>query len=313
MSTSGRATGEHLGTPVASIADAAEVPVRSSLKQRSLGLIEGVRAAAWLTTRLAVVKPLLAAAPAAKAATGLVFEELVQLLPEHMAAEVALILGGLLARGADLVAQTTEGEAFRNATSRLATSVSDCLATAQGEALAVEVSDALLRLLKALKSPPAKQVYDATERAAHAALKLAASPEVARLVTSARTALDAVVELAASDSVAAALREAVDAVADALQHHRAAPRAQQDTLSECDSEDDDPAPPKRRRPPNQPPKTRPTSLAALCVLAATLCWTAFALLGLGVVLVHARRALRFRSDDAAEAPRPVACESPYCY
>lgn len=321
-----------LGTPVTSLGFEEQNERRFSVPQEKRGLVDGLRAAAWLTTRLAVVKPLLLAAPAAKATAGLVFEELVQLLPEHVAAEVAVILGSLIARSATLLGETPEGKSCRRSAERLCGDVLEWSATAQGETMAVESSEALLLLMRALRSREAKEFYASCERATHAILRAAATPQALKLVSTVRVTLDAVIDLAASDEAAHAVREAIEAFGLALRHHkesRAQPVPEQDTLSECESDDNDDRdskPPISNRAATKPriltPRRKPRrrNITSLCFFSLFACWSSLALFGTYVLFTNTFYA--HNADRLVEAPRPAASdydtypscrgEYPYC-
>lgn len=321
-----------LGTPVTSLGLEEQSERSYSVPQEKRGLVDGLRAAAWLTTRLAVVKPLLLAAPAAKATAGLVFEELVQLLPEHVAAEVAVILGSLIARGATVLGETPEGKTCRRSVERLCGDVLDWSATAQGEKMALESSEALLLLMRALRSREAKEFYASCERATQAILRAAATPQALKLVSTVRVTLDAVIDLSASDEAAHAVREAIEAFGLALRHHkesRIPPVPEQDTLSECESEDNDdrdtkppssnrsaPTPrilPRRRQP-------RRCNISTLCFFSFFACWSSLALFGTYVLFTNSFYTQN--ADRQVDAPRPAASdydtypscrgEYPYC-
>lgn len=334
-----------LGTPVSALAAAAAVasaPEPSSSgaggDQQRVNLLDNVRAAAWFTTRLAVIKPLLAAAPAAKAISALLFQELVHLFPEHIAAEVAVAMGSFLARSAALLTDTREGDECRRSIQNAYSDAVDCCSTVQGENLTVESSEAVVRLLRALRSKEAKEFYAFCERAAQAALRVAGSDEASALVSSTRVALDSTLDLAASEQAVEALRDAVVAVTGAFRERRGEfdlinrTAAENDTLSECDSDqggDDDaedtiyPATTTTTRPSSIPTPQRKVAkaggrrskksssfwidnLTGLFIITLLLCWTVFAIFGIFVAVTH-----RGRSEGVAEAlgggeaPRPA--------
>lgn len=250
-------------------------------------IVDGVRNLAWYTTKT-VVKPL---APVAKAVSYLTLEQLLRLLPEPLAADVAVAIGALAAKCATLFTETPEGRACVTSLNRL---TQDCLtmaSTPESEKLIKELSESGRRLAKALTSQEAKKFYQACETTTQALLKLGGTSDAARAVTSTRELFEALLVLAASDASDAAVDDAVKTVAAALRDHR------RDTCSETlsedgsdDDEDDVKVPIRRRRRPR-------ASSTSCCGFALTVVWLFLAAVGLYTLLGTLR-------EDITFAPRP---------
>ena len=363
MSRQSRRREEPLGTPIAALAmddcsprredvmdeektpfeDLAEDDQVFSSSQRSRGppVVELAQKLAWFAAKMAVVKPLRATAPFARACAYLTVEQLIRLLPD-LPADVAVAAGSFAAKSAKLVTESREGVAAISAAEDLVKNVLDCACTEEGETFVFDSAESIAKFVKVLKSKPAMEFYDALERAAHAGLKVAGSPEAALVVSDCRATVDAVVDLLGSDASLAAIDEAANGIADALQTRRRQQKSPPDldeTLSECDSETDDtptPAARKKKPPPTNPftsPEPihfRPTRkrkvkrssqwqpLLIICAIFGFASWTAVAIFG--YLVVTNRFPLHLSDNDPtpffdpsayfpiADAPRPLkAC------